>query len=343
MIFSVFSAILSLNKNRQERVGLEKHKLIGNMMLLLTSIIWGSAFVAQRVGMDYVGPFTFGVSRFVLAALVLIPVIYATEQGEKRKQIQSGIAPRPSEQERKSQRKILLLAGAICGTVLFCGSTMQQFGLVFTTAGKAGFITALYIVFVPIFSLVIHVKAGMKCWIGVGIGAVGLYFLCIKESFTIAPGDLIVLIGAGFWALHLLVIDHFLPKIVSVVKLSFIQFSVCAGYSLICAFIFEDITWQGISQCAIPILYAGVLSGGVGFTLQIFGQRYTSPTVASLILSLEAVFSAVFGFILLHEVMTMREIFGCILMFVAIIISQLPEKKTLEEEKIVLNHEKQEV
>lgn len=294
-------------------------------MLLLTSVIWGSAFVAQRVGMDYVGPFTFGASRFILAALVLIPVMQLVDRNEKkqRKQDREELLP----EEAENRRKTLFKAGITCGTILFCGTTLQQFGLVFTTAGKAGFITALYIVLVPIFSLFIKHRPGMKCWIGVAFGAAGLYLLCITESFSIAPGDLIVLVGAAFWALHLLVIDHFIPKISSAVKLSFLQFSICAVYSLICAVIFEDISWKGIAACAVPILYAGILSGGVGFTLQIFGQKHTNPTVASLILSMEAVFSAVFGFLLLNEVMTARETLGCILMFCAIIISQLPDKR----------------
>lgn len=310
---------------------MKKEKLLGNSFLLLTSIIWGSAFVAQRVGMDYVGPLTFGMARFTLAALVLIPVMHFIRWNDKKQHLNlpeetEGLLP----EELKNQRNILLKAGVACGSVLFCGSTLQQFGLVFTTAGKAGFITALYIVLVPIFSLVLKHKPGIKCWVGVVFGAAGLYLLCITESLTIAPGDLIVLIGAAFWAMHLLVIDHFLPKISDVVKLSFIQFCVCAGYSLIGAVIFEEISLNSILQGAIPIFYAGVLSGGVGFTLQIFGQRHTSPTVASLLLSMEAVFGAVFGFLLLHEIMTQREIFGCILMFVAIIISQLPDKKKPE-------------
>ena len=281
--------------------------------------------MAQRLGMDYVGPFTFGASRFVLAALVLIPVMKLMEKSESRQAIQSG--GEISSEEAENRKKTLIKAGIACGTILFCGTTLQQFGLVFTTAGKAGFITALYIILVPIFSLFLKHRPGMKCWIGVAFGAAGLYLLCIKDSFSIAPGDLIVLVGAAFWALHLLVIDHYIPKIYSAVKLSFLQFSVCGVYSLVCAVVFEDISWKGIIACAIPILYAGILSGGVGFTLQIIGQKHTNPTVASLILSMEAVFSAVFGFLLLNEVMTARETMGCILMFCAIIISQLPDKK----------------
>ena len=309
---------------------MKKEKLIGNMLLLLTSIIWGSAFVAQRIGMDFVGPLTFGAARFILSALVLIPVLYITERNNKKQSQNSEQIEILSLEERKRQRNILIKAGFVCGSIIFCGTTLQQFGLVFTTAGKTGFITALYIVLVPIFGLVLKHKPGLKGWVGVAFGAVGLYMLCITESFSIAPGDLVVLIGAAFWAMHLLAIDHFIPKISSAIKLSFLQFVVCAVFSLIGAVIFEEITWTAIVQCTIPLLYAGVLSGGVGFTLQIFGQEHTSPTVASLLLSMEAVFSAVFGFLILNEVMTQKETIGCILMFCAIIISQLPDKKRPE-------------
>lgn len=310
-----------MNKLLREDAGLDKKKITANILLLITSVIWGSAFVAQRVGMDYVGPLTFGASRFILAALFLIPVMYFMNKGKK-----ASLAEKTTEEIALS-KKYTRMGGIICGVILFGGSTLQQFGLVFTTAGKAGFITALYIVLIPIFSLVLRRKPELKAWLGVAFGAVGLYLLCITESFTIALGDLIVLIGACFWATHLLVVDHFLPKIFDAVKLSFVQFTVCAILSSIGALLFETVSMEGLILCAIPILYAGVLSGGVGFTLQIVGQRHTSPTVASLILSLEAVFGAVFGFLLLNELLTMREIFGCMLMFVAIIISQLPDKK----------------
>lgn len=312
---------------------MDKRKLTGNLVLLLTALIWGSAFVAQRVGMDYVGPFTFGFSRFIFAALILIPVMYFMDQS-KRKQLEQNKENSDllelTLEEKIQQKKMFLIGGISCGTILFCGSTLQQFGLMFTTAGKAGFITALYIVLVPIFSLFLKHRPGVKSWIGVCFGAMGLYLLCITESFTIQQGDFIVLIGAGFWAAHLLVIDHFLPRISDPIKLSFLQFCICALYSGIAALIFEEIHLTDLLQCAIPILYAGLLSGGVGFTLQIVGQKYTTPTVASLLLSMEAVFAAIFGFLLLGEKMNTRELMGCLLMFVAIIISQLPDKNKIE-------------
>lgn len=308
---------------------MSREKIIGNTMLMLASIIWGSAFVAQRVGMGYVGPLAFNAARFILAALVLIPVIYFIEKSIRKKLEHAAgtkLKRTPFIPDDIDERNKLIKAGLVCGCVIFCGSTLQQIGLVFTTAGKAGFITALYIVLVPIFSLFLKQIPSIKCWIGVALGAVGLYFLTVTGTFTIAFGDFIVLIGAGFWAVHLLVIDHFLRKKVDALKLSFLQFSVCAILSTVTALIFEEISITAIISCAIPILYAGVLSGGGGFTLQIIGQKHTNPTVASLILSMEAVFGALFGFLILQEVLNMREIFGCILMFSAIIISQLPEK-----------------
>lgn len=331
MILDGLSSILVWDGIYRRVKELTREKLIGNMLLLFTSIIWGSAFVAQRVGMDFVDPFTFNGARFALSALVLLPVMgIMRSRNGKNKKIEQVKETEAALAETAEQKRTMIKAGMICGSILFCGSTLQQFGLVFTTAGKAGFITALYILLVPIFSLAIKHRPGLKCWIGVAFGATGLYLLCITESFTIAPGDLIVLVGAGFWALHLLVIDYFLPRITDAIKLSFLQFAVCAVFSLIAALIFEEISIQGLMQAAIPILYAGILSGGVGFTLQIVGQRHTNPTVASLLLSMEAVFGALFGFLILREIMTQRELLGCVLMFSAIIISQLPDKKKPE-------------
>lgn len=298
---------------------MKQNKLLGNSFLLLAATIWGSAFVAQRVGMDYVGPLTFNAVRFWMAAAFLVPVTFLSGKWERR-------VADPSKPVETKPQKPLFIAGIICGIILFSGSTLQQFGLVFTTAGKAGFITALYIILVPIFGLVIKHRPGYKSWIGVGVGSLGLYFLTITESLTIARGDFIVLIGAGFWALHVLFIDHFGPK-VDPIKLSMIQFAVCALLSTFGMFLFEDPSWHAIGTGIVPILYAGVLSGGVGFTCQILGQRHTSPTIASLLLSMESVFSAIFGNLILHEVMSDRELLGCGLMFIAIIVSQLPSWK----------------
>lgn len=295
---------------------MDKNKLKGNFFLLITSLIWGSAFVAQRVGMDYVGPLTFTAIRFWLAVAALFPVMIILDK--------KNLLEKPKE-TGEDGKKTLIKGGLACGVILFAASVFQQFGLVFTTAGKAGFITALYIILVPLLGLFLKHRPGTKSWIGVLIGTVGLYFLTITESLTIAKGDFIVLIGAFFWASHVLIIDHFSPY-VDGVKLSIIQFTVCGVLGTIAMFIFENPSVDSIMSAAIPILYAGVMSAGIGFTFQVLGQRHTSPTVASLILSLESVFSAVFGFLLLREIMSGRELLGCALLFGAVIISQLPSK-----------------
>lgn len=312
---------------------MNKDKLMGNMFLLLTSLIWGLAFVAQRVGMDYVGPLTFTAVRFWLGVVVLLPLLIFTQNKKPE-----------TEQTTGKNKYSLLLAGGVCGSIIFIASILQQYGLVFTTAGKAGFITALYIVIVPILGLVMKQKPGAKSWLGVALGSIGLYFLTISDSFTIARGDFVVLIGAFFWAVHVLSIDHFNPYVDSI-KLSITQFTLCASLATIGMIIFETPSLNSIISGAIPILYSGILSCGAGFTLQILGQKHTTPTVASLILSMEAVFGAVFGFLILKEIMSIRELSGCFLMFAAVIISQLPSKinnkyidqdiQDIQDEKIV--------
>ncbi len=313
-----------------------KKRAIGNSVLLLTAVIWGASFVAQRTGMEYVGPLTFTCARFWLSVAVLIPLAYLTDKAEKKAQkeiegsscsiLESGLIPAVQK-----NNKTLLTSGCICGIILFFGSVLQQYGLVFTTAGKAAFITALYILLVPIFGLFLRHRFAPKVWAGVAFGTVGLYFLAITESFTIAWGDLVVLIGAFFWACHVLVIDHFIPY-VSAVKLALVQFFICAVLATAAMLLFENPNMDAIISCTIPIVYTGVLSGGAGFTLQIVGQKYTTPAIASLLLSMEAVFGAVFGFLILREIMTGRELSGCILMLAAIIISQFPQRVRAEQE-----------
>lgn len=308
---------------------MDRKKLTANFVLLLTAFIWGTSFVAQRVGMDYVGPLTFTAIRFFLATLLLIGIVHFTNK--KNSLVNNSIYEEMSEDKEclvdpESERKILFVSGFSCGVILFCGSFMEQFGLVFTTASKASFITALYILLVPLIGLFLKHKIGLKTWVGVIIGTVGLFLLCITESFTIAKGDFIVLIGAVFWACHVLVIDYFLPRI-DALKLATFQFGVCALIASIGMVIFESPSLEAILACAFPIAYAGIVCGGIGFTLQIIGQKNTTPTVAALILSMEAIFGAVSGFVLLGETMTPRELTGCFLMVVAIILSQLPDKR----------------
>ena len=292
-----------------------------SLLLLLTAFIWGVAFVAQSVGGDQVGCFTFNGVRSLIGAVVLIPVILFLDR-QRKKEL--------GEEEFLKQRgdgKTLILGGICCGIMLCIASNFQQYGISFTTVGKAGFITALYIILVPILGLFVKKKVGAKIWFGVALATVGLYMLCMtSESFSLSRGDFLVLICAGFFSLHILIIDHFSPKCDGV-RLSCIQFFVCGIISMAAAFIFENPNLEAIISGWLPILYAGVLSCGVAYTLQIVGQKNMDPTVASLILSLESVFSVLAGWVILNQTLSGRELFGCVLMFGAIILAQLPDKK----------------
>ena len=295
-----------------------------SLLLLLTSFIWGVAFVAQSVGGEAVGCFTFNGVRSLIGAFVLIPVIYFLDNQKKKELGEEKFL------EQKGDSKTLLLGGVCCGVMLCIASNFQQFGISFTTVGKAGFITAMYILIVPILGLFMKKKVGVKVWLGVVLATVGLYMLCMtSESFSLSKGDFLVLICAGFFSLHILIIDYFSPK-VDGVRMSCIQFFVCGIISVIIAFIFESPSLSAILSGWLPILYAGVLSCGVAYTLQIVGQKNMDPTVASLILSLESVFSVLAGWLILNQTMTLREFSGCGLMFLAIILAQLPDRmKTL--------------
>ena len=285
-----------------------------SLLLLLTAFIWGAAFVAQSVGGEAVGCFTFNGVRSLIGALVLLPVIWLMDAKKKE------------ELEQKEDQKTLIIGGICCGVMLCIASNFQQFGISFTTVGKAGFITAMYILIVPILGLFMKKKAGFKVWLGVVLAMMGLYLLCMtSESFSLSKGDFLVLICAGFFSLHILIIDYFSPK-VDGVRMSCIQFLVCGIISMIMAFIFETPDVSAILSGWLPILYAGVLSCGVAYTLQIVGQKNMDPTVASLILSLESVFSVLAGWLILDQTLSLRELFGCVLMFLAIILAQLPQK-----------------
>ena len=287
-----------------------------NLLLLLTAMIWGAAFVAQSVSMDYVGPFTFLCSRSILGGVVLLPVIAVMGKGKKKKETRPG------------NRNILLLGGICCGVMLFIGSALQQIGIQYTTAGKAGFITAMYMVLVPICGLFFGRKPGGKTWAAVAVALVGMYLLCLYGSGiqNLSKGDLLEMLCALGFTGHILVVDHFSPK-VDGVKMSCIQFFACGILAGIFMLILEEPSWENICAAAVPILYAGILSSGAGYTLQIVAQKDTQPTVASLLMSLESVFSLIFGGILLKEAMSGVELLGCVLMFAAIIWVQLPEKQ----------------
>lgn len=278
----------------------------GEGFLAITALIWGTSFVSQKVGMDYIGPFTFGAARFILGALVLIPVIRVVKGSGKKASIS----------------KSTLIGGIACGLALFLAASCQQIGIVHTTAGKAGFITTLYIVLVPLLGYFLRKKVPGLVWLGVALAVLGLYLLTIKEGLTIQKGDLIVLIGAFFWAVHILIIDHFAP-VADSLQIASIQFLITGLLSAGAAAIAEAPSIEAIGSGIAPILYTAVVVVGVAYTFQIIGQKDTDPTIASIILSLESVFAVISGMLLLGETMSMREIIGCILMFVAVIIAQL--------------------
>ena len=292
-----------------------------SLLLLLTATIWGVAFVAQSVSMDYIGGFTFNAVRNLIGALTLLPVIWGlgkTKAPEEKKRIQASY-----------DRKTLITGGICCGILLCFASNFQQFGIKYTSVGKAGFITACYIVIVPIIGIFLKKKCSPFIWIAVILSLCGLYLLCLTpgEGFAIGKGELLVLICAFLFSLHILTIDHFSP-LVDGVKMSCIQFLVCGILSGIPALIFESPDLAGIFAAKIPVLYAGVMSCGVAYTLQIVGQKNMNPTVASLILSLESCISVIAGWLILGQNLSSREIFGCVLMFGAIILAQLPQKGT---------------
>lgn len=290
-------------------ITMNKNTLRQSLLLLMTATIWGFAFVAQSVGMDYVEPYTFIAARNVIALAVLLPWIVVTDN-----------------QRRKKDNKSLLIGGICCGICLFAASALQQIGIKYTTVGKAGFITAMYLVLVPVFGIFLKKKTGVKVWIAVGLASLGLYLLCItKGDFRLQKGDLYILGCAAVFALHILFVDHFSP-LVDGVKLSCVQFATNAVLGTVMMLLFEKLELSDVCAAWLPIVYAGALSSGVGYTFQIIGQRGMNPTAASLILSLESVISVLAGWLLLHQTLSVRELAGCALAFAAIILVQLPSK-----------------
>lgn len=292
-------------------------------LLLLTAFIWGVAFVAQSVGMDYVGPLTFNAVRFIIGAIFLIPCIAFLDK-LKEKENQAAGKNTPAAPQNK---KVLITGGICCGIAIAAASTLQQYGIAYTTVGKAGFITALYIVIVPILGIFLKKKPRLIIWFSVLLALVGLYFLCMTDSLSFSKGDTLVLLCAFVFSLHIMIIDHFSPM-VDGVRMSCIQFAVAGILCGIPALIFEHPTFSSLIAAWAPVLYAGILSCGVAYTLQIVAQKNYDPTVASLLLSLESVFSVLAGWVILHQALSPREIFGCVLVFIAIILVQLPAPKT---------------
>lgn len=297
----------------------ETSTLKNSLLLLLTATIWGVAFVAQSVSMDYIGGFTFNAIRNIIGAITLVPVILIFSKQNP--------AADQKPADRQKARKTLITGGICCGILLCLASNFQQFGIKYTTVGKAGFITACYIIIVPIIGIFLKKKCSPFIWIAVLLSLGGLYLLCISpgEGFSIGKGDTLVLICAVVFSFHILTVDHFSP-LVDGVKMSCIQFLVCGILSGIPALIFENPNITNILQAWMPILYAGILSCGVAYTLQIVGQKGMNPTVASLIMSLESCISVIAGWLILGQNLSSREIFGCVLMFGAIVLAQLPQK-----------------
>lgn len=297
-----------------------KQQIKSSLILLLTATIWGVAFVAQSVGMEYIGPFTFNAIRCVLGGLVLIPVILVL-----KKKKETG-----AENQEKEDKKTLWTGGIACGVILCIASNLQQFGIMEASVGKSGFFTALYIVMIPVIGIFIGKRPGIRLWFCVALAVVGMYLLCMKDgSFTIERADIMLLLCALAFSFHILVVDYFSPK-VDGVKMSCIQFFVCGVLSAVGMLFTETPDISNIQAAWLPLLYAGLLSCGVGYTLQIVGQKGINPVIASLILSLESVISALAGWVILGQVLSPKEILGCVLMFVAIIITQIPigNKKT---------------
>lgn len=288
-----------------------KTNLKYSFLLVLAAVIWGAAFVAQSSGMDYVGPFTFNGTRSFIGALVLVPTAMIFDKKD-------GVISTWKD-------KTLIKGGLVCGILLFMATSTQQLGIVTTSAGKSGFITALYIILVPVFSLALKKKPGKFIWLSVGLALLGLYFLCIHGEFVIQTGDIWLFACAILFALQILSVDKFAPD-VDVIKLSCYQFIVCGILSIV-PMIFEKPTISSLLDCRIPILYAGIFSSGIAYTLQMEGQKRVKPTTASLLMSLESVFSAIFGFLILREKLSVRELIGCLIMFAAVILAQIvPEK-----------------
>ena len=318
----------------QMKAQVKTHKLRNTFFLLLTAMIWGAAFVAQSVSMDYIGPFTFICLRSVIGGLFLIPVIIVLDGIRKKNQNESANVVssentlyniETEEKQRLSwKNKQLIEGGIVCGIFLFFANCFQQTGIQYTTVGKAGFITTFYIIIVPLIGLFFKKYCGILTWIGVVIALAGLYFLCITQKLTIQRGDALILCCSVLYAGQILAIDHYNP-FVDGVKMSCIQFLTGGVLGAVFMFLFENPSIAMILSAAGPILYTGIMSTGVGYTLQIVGQKGLNPTVAALILSLESVFSALSGYVFLHQVLTTRELIGCVLMFIAIVLAQLPD------------------
>ena len=322
-------------------------KALGNGLLLLTALIWGTAFVAQRSGMESIEPITFNAARMALSAVLiggLALIVRAKRRNHDGSCEEGTISEKASEAlskdrtiknsevktDTRTETANTVIGGVLCGLFLSVASIFQQMGLVYTTAGKAGFITAMYMLIVPILGFVLFKKKNTwLVWLAVVLGIVGMYLLCITGEFTLAYGDALVLVCAVTFSGHILCCDRFV-RLGRPLEIAAIQFVTAAVVSWIAAFIAEEPTIEKLTSAAVPILYCGVMSGAIGYTLQIVAQKYTDPTIASLLMSMESVFAVLAGVIILNEQMTSRELAGCVVMFVAIVLVQIPLKKRKE-------------
>lgn len=293
-----------------------KTKLKGEVMLALAAIIWGTAFIFQKMGMDHIGPMTFTMFRFGMGALAMIPVMMFSDMTKKKKDISIV----------SCSNRTLIIGGILVGAANFAASALQQIGIVYTTAGKAGFLTAMDMVMVPFFLVLLRRKVHGLTWFGVVVAAIGMYLLCMKGGSSIAIGDLFCLGGACGFAIQILIIDYFVEK-VDPIKLAFYEFAVTAILSLVFTLIFEEVVMADVIACAGPLLYTAILEVCIAFSLQMIGQQYAPPAIATIIMSFESVFAALSGALFLHEVMSGRELAGCIIMFCAFMIAQIPEMR----------------
>lgn len=294
--------------------------LKSNLLLLVAAAIWGLAFVAQRVGMEYLGPFTFNGIRFALGAISLLPLLLFY----RKKSRDLG------DQENKKESAWGI--GFVLGLILFIAASLQQIGLIYTTAGKAAFITCLYIVLVPVVGFFLKQYISKSTWFGCLIAIIGLYLICVKEDFSISYGEILQLIAAFFWTAHILLIDRFSKK-VEVLQMSFVQFITCSVLSLATGLYGEVVSVEALRQSLIPLLYGGICSVGIAYTLQIVGQKYAQPAHAAIILSMETVFAAVGGWLILDERLGTRELLGCGIMLAGMLLSQLQNGKTSQNKE----------
>lgn len=303
---------------------MKNKRILSSILLLIAAIIWGFAFVAQRIGMDHIGPFLFNGIRFLMGSIILIPVLFILK---------------PSEPDQKNIfSKKGFITGTLLGLILFLAASAQQIGMVTTTAGNAGFITGLYVIFVPVFGIIVGQKIPFIIWPAAIIAIFGFYLLSIKEGFVVSKGDLWVAVSAVLWAYHVLLISRF-SRQSNTIFLAFQQFAVCGILSIIAALFLEDIKMNAIMLTWAPLLYGGILSVGVAFTLQVVGQKYAHPASASLLLSSESLFAAIGGWLILSELMSVRAIVGCVLILSGIILVQIfqnykKKQITLKEIKI---------